>query len=84
MYSPLSLKPTVSTFTSLIRISLKGAGETKRSQFTTRLQLFSQLEVFIKKKKNVAYWLEHWACNQQVLGLAPIKVIGGDRKSIWS
>ena len=51
MYSPLSLKPTVSTFTSLIRISLKGAGETKRSKFIIRLQLISQLEAFIKKKE---------------------------------
>ena len=26
--------------------------------------------------------IEHWACNPQVLGSNPIKVIGDDRKSI--
>ena len=28
--------------------------------------------------------IEHWACNPQVLGANPIKVIGDDRKSIQS
>ena len=42
-------------------------------------------KVFIVSKgAAVAWWLEHWACNPQVLRSNSIKVLGDDRKSIRS